>query len=587
MALDGVFLQKLREEMSILIGCRIDKIQQLSKDEILLTFRTPQGAKKVFISTSAGAARVHFTKESYEAPSVPPMFCMLLRKHISNAKVLGISQDGQERILNFELLSANELGDMVEFTLTIEIMGRHSNLMLINSEGKIIDSIKRVGQELSSVRLVLPGMRYEAPPKDKKLSLFSMTDDACLDDLTASLCEKTMPLSKGIMACIEGISPVFAREAEFYSARGDEAFCNELSDEVISRLRFYLKKTAGELINNENKYYTLKDKSELLKDFAFSQINQYGTLMTTREFLSPSELLDYYYSERDTLSRIKQKSADLFKTVINLTERISRKTALQKQELIECRDREKYKIYGDLLMSNIYRLEKGMSEISLENFYDENCPLVTIALDKRLNPSQNAQKYYNEYKKLDTKEKMLTKLIAESEQELVYIESVFDALSRCKTESEVAALREELAMGGYVHKVSQKQKIKEPKPLMYKSTDGFVILAGRNNIQNDKLTLKQSEKTDIWLHTHNIPGSHVIILTEGEDVPDDTILQAAMIAAFNSKAKNSSQVPVDYTQVRYVKKPNGAKPGMVIFTNQNTVYVTPDEDEIRQLTMGN
>lgn len=587
MALDGVFLQKVREEMAVLIDSRIDKIQQLSKDEILLTFRTREGAKKLFISTSAGAARVHLTKESYEAPQVPPMFCMLLRKHLSNAKLLSISQDGQERILTFELLSANELGDMVNFTLAVEIMGRHSNLILINSEGKIIDSIKRVGQDLSSVRLVLPGMRYEAPPKVKKLSLFSFTEDSELDTLIENLSEKTLPLSKGLMAEIEGISPVFAREAEFYSAKGNDAFCNELSDECITRLRFYLKKVANELLADENKYYTLKDKSGLLKDFAFCSILQYGALMTTKEFLSPSELLDYYYSERDTLSRIKQKSADLFKTVINLTERISRKTALQKQELEDCKDREKYKIYGDLLMSNIYRIEKGMGSVTLENFYDESCPLVEIALDKRLTPSQNAQKYYNEYKKLDTKEKMLTKLIAESEQELIYIESVFDMLSRCKTEAEVAAVREELAIGGYVQKIKTKQKLKEPKPLMYKSTDNFVILAGRNNIQNDKLTLKDSEKTDIWLHTHNIPGSHVIILTEGEQVPDDTILQAAMIAAYNSKAKSSAQVPVDYTQVRFVKKPSGAKPGMVIFTNQKTVYVTPDEDEVKRLAMDN
>lgn len=584
MALDGVFLQKVREEMSFLIGGRVDKIHQPSKDEILITLRTKNGTAKLFFSVSAGAARVHITKAAVENPSTPPMFCMLLRKHLNNGKLTDIRQDGQERILYFDFESANELGDLCRLTVAIEIMGRHSNLMLINGEGRIVDSIKRVGEDMSSVRLVLPGMKYEVPPRGEKLSLFDMQSEETLNALLERLSECNNLLSKGLMANIEGISPVFAREAEFYVGKGQDVISDELDEDRKTRLFFYLKKVSGSINDNENTYVALKDKGGMLKDFCFTDINQYGILMTSKAFESPSELLDYFYAERDCLARIKQRSSDLFKTIMNLSERISRRIAIQETELADCADRDKYRIYGDLLMANIYRIEKGMGKAVLENFYDEACPEIEIPLDKRLSPSQNAQKYYNEYKKLDTAEKMLTRLIAESKNELVYIESVFDALTRAKTEAEVLALRDELAEQGYVKGArGKKGKVKEPKPIEYISSDGFTIRAGRNNKQNDKLTLKDSEKSDIWLHTHNIPGSHVIIETNGMEVPDQTILEAAMCAAYNSKARTSSQVPVDYTQVRFVKKPGGAKPGMVIFTNNKTVYVKPDEDLVSSM----
>lgn len=581
MALDGIFLRLVKERLMPLIGGRVEKIHQPSREEILFTIRTREGAYKLLFNTGAGTARVHITKAEIENPKTPPMFCMFMRKHLSSGKLIDIRQDGFERILYFDFDSANEMGDICRFTLAIEIMGRHSNLILINSEGKIVDSIKRVGQDMSAVRMVLPGMTYTLPPRDNRLSL--------LDNDSREICEavKAYPkqsLPKALMKVIEGISPVFSREAEFYTAKGSEITVGDMTDEHFDRLAFYLKKTSEDIKTGTNKYTVLKNREGLLKDFCFTDISQYGSLMITRQFDSPCEVLDYFYSERDSIARMKQKAQDLFKLLINTSERISRRTANQREELKECAKRDELKKYGDLLMANLYQLEKGQSEATVQDYYDTEMPLVTIPLDKRLNPSQNAQKYYKEYRKADTAEKKLTGLIKEGEQELDYIDSVFDSLTRATTEGDIAELRSELAEQGYIKR--SKIKGKPPKglpPMKFISSDGFEIRVGRNNKQNDKLTCKDSEKTDIWLHTKNITGSHTVIMCNGEQPPERTIIEAAVIAAYHSKGKNSSQVPVDYTFIKNVKKPNGAKPGMVIFTNNKTLYVTPDEDLIEKL----
>lgn len=581
MALDGIFLRLVKEQLEPLIGGRVDKIHQPSREEILFTIRTRDGAYRLLFNSGAGAARVHVTKAEIENPKTPPMFCMLMRKHLSSGKLIGIRQDGFERILYFDFDSANEMGDICRFTLAMEIMGRHSNLILINSEGKIVDSIKRVGQDMSAVRMVLPGMTYTLPPKEPRLSL--LDDD--VEEICSAVraCTKQM-LPKALMKSLEGISPVFAREAEFYTARGSEIAVEDMTDEHFDRLAFYLKKTAESIKSGQNKYTVLKTKDGLLKDFCFTDISQYGALMVTKQFDDPCEVLDYFYSQRDSIARMKQKAQDLFKLLVNTTDRIARRTANQRQELKECASRETLKKYGDLIMSNLYRIEKGQAYAEVEDFYDPDCPVVKIKLDKRLNPSQNAQKYYKEYRKLDTAEKKLTALIQEGEEELIYIDSVFDSLTRATTESEISDLRTELAEQGYV-KVSR-TKGKPPKslpPIKFVSSDGFEIRVGRNNKQNDKLTCKDSQKLDIWLHTKNITGSHTIISCNGEQPPERTITEAAIIAAYHSKGRNSSQVPVDYTLIKNVKKPAGAKPGMVIFTNNQTLYVTPDEELVEKL----
>lgn len=583
MALDGVYLSLVKKELeSVLIGSRVDKIHQPSKDNLMISLRTlNSGNKKLFFSASAGTARVHFTAGELENPKVPPMFCMLLRKHLSSGKLVAIRQDGFERILYFDFEATDEFGDRVTLTLAAEIMGRCSNIILIGKDGRVIDSIKRVSQDMSSVRTVLPGMVYTLPPRDEKMSLFAIDRNAFEAGFVSS---NAADPAKAIVRLIEGISPVIAREAVSYALRGGEKPCGEFTSDELDRLAFWLTKTAAEIEAGENKYVLLKDKNGLMKDFAFTEIHQYGALMITKEFTSPSQLLDNFFSERDVIAQTKQRAADLFRLLVSLSERIARRVSAQKLELEECKGREELRLCGDLIMANLYRLEKGMTSASLENYYEESCPTVEIKLDSRLNPSQNAQKYYGEYRKLETAEKKLRELIALGEEEAKYIDSVFDSLSRASTESELSEIRMELAAGGYVKPPKTKTKLpKALPPMEYMSTDGYKILVGRNNRQNDTLTLKTAEKSDIWLHVQSITGSHVIIQTMGGEVPMNTIEEAALIAAYNSSARTSSLVPVDYTQVRFVKKPAGAKPGMVIFTNNKTLYVTPDDELVGSL----
>ncbi|MDE5741470.1 MAG: NFACT family protein, partial [Oscillospiraceae bacterium] len=573
MALDGAFLNNVKRELGILIGGRVDKISQPSREEIVITFRTRGGNEKLLFSAAAGSARVNITKAAIENPKVPPMFCMLMRKHLGNGRLLDIRQDGLERILYFDFEAMNELGDMVKVTIAAEIMGRCSNLVIINADGKIIDSIKRVDAEMSRERMVLPNMTYSCPPRDDRLDFRSCTAE---DIVKAAESLPEADLSKTLIKIFEGISPVAAREWVYYASQGSDAVKSDLHGELLERLTFAVQQTARECSEGKCTYTVVKDKDGMLKDFSFMPILQYGGLMDTKEFDSACELLDYFYTERDSVARMKQRSQDMYRLLQSTSERIARRLANQREELKVSAERDRLKLYGDLISANLYRVEKGMGSVVVENFYDETCPQIEIKLDKRLTPSQNMQHYYAEYRKADTAEKILTEQIAKGEEELSYIDSVFDALTRAKGEDEVNELRLELAEQGYIR--SSKLKGKPPKahpPLEFKSPEGFTILIGRNNKQNDMLTTKLADKTDIWLHTKDITGSHVIIRAEGKAVPDETIVYAARIAAFHSKAKNSSQVPVDYVPVKLVKKPAGSKPGMVIFTGNRTLFVTP------------
>lgn len=568
MALDGAFLSIVKDELSPLIGGRVDKISQPSREEILIAFRTKGGTEKLFISASAGSARVHITKKNIENPKVPPMFCMLLRKHLGNGRLVNIRQDGLERILYFDFEASTELGDMTNITAAVEIMGRCSNLVLINSEGKIIDSIKRVDAEMSRERMVLPNMVYSVPPRGERLDFRSCTKE---DILKISEAMPDAELSKHLIRIFEGISPIVAREWADAASGGTDVSKSDLRGELLDRLfgEIVKSRTARDLT-------AVKDKEGMLKDFSFINIRQYGDLMNTVKFPSACELLDNFYEERDSVSRMKQRSQDLYKLLTSTSERIARRLANQREELKTSADREKFKLYGDLLSANLYRLEKGMNSVTVENYFEENSPEITIKLDPRLTPSKNMQKYYGEYRKADTAEKILTEQIAKGEEELAYIDSVFDALTRTSSEDEVNELRAELSEQGYIRSAKIKGKLpKSRPPLEFVSPDGFTVLVGRNNKQNDQLTAKLADKSDIWLHVKNITGSHVIIRAGGKEVPETTVRFAAGIAAFHSRAKNSSQVPVDYVPVKLVKKPAGAKPGMVIFTGNRTIYVTP------------
>lgn len=576
MALDGAFLYAVKSELMPLIGGRVEKIYQPSREEIIISIRTRQGGKKLYISTNAGSARVHLTEKNIDNPQTPPMFCMLLRKRIGSGKLIDIRQDGLERILFFDFECVNELGDIVTVTLACEIMGKCSNLIIIDHNGKVVDSIKRVDSDMSRERLVLPGMKYEFPPRDNRLCFLNCTPEEITERIKNT---ENAELSKALIRIFEGIAPILAREWTFFAGRGTHIEINKINQEQLDRLLFIIKQTKEQLVSGNCCFSVAKDKDGILKDFSFIRLSQFGTLMYTKELSGACELLDYFYFERDRAVRTKQRANDLFKLLVNLTERTARRISVQKGELADCEKKDYYKLCGDLISANIYSIQKGDTSVTVENFYEENCPQIEIQLDIRKTPSQNAQKYYGEYKKCLTAEQKLSEQIKKGEEELQYLDSVFDSLTRADSENDITQLRLELSQQGYLR--SGNSKAKPPKalpPIEYKSSDGFTILVGRNNIQNDRLSLKFAEKSDMWLHTRTITGSHVIIVTDGETPPDRTIEEAAVIAAVNSKGRNSDLVPVDYCLAKYVKKPVGAKPGKVIFTNYKTAFVKPDTE---------
>ena len=576
MALDGAFLYTVRNELLPLIGGRVEKIHQPSREEVIISIRTKSGSKKLYISANAGSARVHITENTVDNPQTPPMFCMLLRKRLGSGKLIDIRQDGLERILFLDFECVNELGDIVTVTLAVEIMGRCSNLIIVSGDGRVIDSIKRVDEEMSRERMVLPGMEYTLPPRDDRLNFLTCEPEDIKERLAGT---QPKELSKALIRIFEGISPILAREWAYFAGRGAHIESDTISSDQLDRLLFTIKRTREQVLGGECCFSVVSDKEGQLKDFSFVRLSQFGTLMYTKELSGPSELLDYFYSERDRAARTKQRANDLFKLLMNLTDRTSRRIAAQREELDACADKDRAKLFGDLISANMYRIQKGDSSAVVENFYDEECPQVTIPLDVRKTPAQNAQHYYGEYKKSVTAEEKLAEQIQKGEEELQYLESVFDSLTRASSENDIIQLRLELREQGYVRYAGGKAK--PPKalpPIEYKSSDGFSILVGRNNKQNDQLSLKFAEKTDIWLHTQLITGSHVLILTDGETPPDKTIEEAAVIAAVNSSGRDSGLVPVDYCLARYVKKPAGAKPGKVIFTNYKTAFVKPDRE---------
>ncbi len=577
MALDGITLSMLKNEISEkLIGARVDKIHQPSKEELVLAMRWNGGNGKLLISASASAPRIHFTESLVDNPKNPPMFCMLMRKHLSGAKLVAIEQFGLERMLHLSFSTYNELGDPIILKLAVEIMGRHSNIMLIGPDGRIIDAIKRVTADMSSVRQVMPGMTYVFPPAQNKMNTLDIDGMALIERLKSG---RDIPLSKALMENLDGVSPIVCREISDTVTEGNDCKVSELNNEECGKLVDTIEDIAETVKNGTVKPFMVVQESGAPLDFTFIPVEQYGDMMELREYNSFSEMLDKFYSERSGADRMKQRSGDLFKFVTNLADRISRKLDVQRAELARSTEREILRIKGELIHANMWQLQKGMTSVVLENYYEDGKP-TEVKLDPRLTPNQNAQHYFSEYRKADTAEKMLKKFIEKGEAELSYIESVFDLLSRARTDDEVVAIRDELVSQGYLknHRKSNQKPVKL-SPKEYISTDGFRILCGRNNIQNDKLTFKDSRKYDIWFHTQKIHGSHTVVVTEGREVPDSTLEQAAIIAAYNSKARESSLVPVDYTEIKNVKKPSGSAPGKAIYEHYKTAYVRPAQFE--------
>ena len=567
----------LKNEMAEkLIDARVDKIHQPSKEELIISLRWNGGNGKLLVSASASAPRIHFTEAQVDNPKAPHMFCMLMRKHLSGAKLVAMEQFGLERLIHLSFATYNELGDPVILKLAVEIMGRHSNIILIGNDGKIIDAIKRVTADMSSVRQVMPGMTYVFPPSQNKMNTLDLDYMAFIERLKNG---RDVPLSKALMETLDGVSPIVCRELSDLATAGLDTTARELSNDECEKLVGAVENLAEKVKNGDGKPYAVIEENGHPLDFTFMEVKQYGDSMTVKEAESFSAMLDKFYSDRSGADRMKQRSGDLFRFVVNLADRLSRKLDIQRQELARSTERDSLRVKGELIHANIRMIEKGMSSVILENYYDNNSPM-EVKLDPRLSPNQNAQHYFSEYRKADTAERMLKKLIEKGEAELSYIESVFDLLSRARTDDEIVSIRDELVSQGYLKNHRQKnQKPIKIAPKEYISTDGFRILCGRNNLQNDKLTFKDSRKNDIWFHTQKIHGSHTVIITEGREVPPSTLEQAALIAAYNSKARDSSLVPVDYTEIKNVKKPSGAAPGKVIYEHYKTAYVRPAQFE--------
>lgn len=572
MAFDTICVNKIVSELSEkLIGGKIDKIHQPEKDEILLIIRTFAGNYKLVLSASSNNPRVHFTETTKENPKTPPMFCMLLRKHLSGGKITKIWQPEFERIIEIDIESYSELGDLTTKHLILEITGRNSNIIFTNSDYKIIDSAKHVDFTLSSFRQILPGVVYVRPPKQDKIPILS--DE--IQDLSLDFSNDGERPEQVIMGSVSGISPIVAREIVFSAVGTNSKVCGEISEDEKALIN---KKVQNFMQDMSPIYTIIYDESDKPMDFSCIAIKQYGSSYKKSTFESMNAVVYEFYQQRDSKDRIKQKSADLLKILHNNIERCAKKLAIQKKTLSDAENKEKYKIYGDIVTANLYRIQQGDTCLTAENYYEDGYPQITIELLPHLSGSQNAQRYYKLYNKLKNAEIEVNKQIISTNNDLDYLESTLVACENSVSEADLNMIRAELAELGYLHtkkKHGKKEEIKS-KPMHFISSDGFDIYVGKNNTQNDYLTLRYANSGDIWFHTKNIHGSHTVIkLGIDKDVPKTTMMEAAQLAAYYSKARESSQVPVDYTQIKNVKKPNGAKPGMVIYDNYNTVYVTP------------
>ena len=576
MALDGVFVRFLTNELNeALTGARVSQIHQPNKDEFVLNLRTNEGSRKLLISARANSPRVSFTESAPENPASPPMLCMLLRKKLSGAKISGVRQPGLERIVFIDFDATDELGDSAKYTLACEIMGRYSNVIFLDGEENVVDALKRVDPSMTSQRIVLPGMKYALPPAQDKLSVL----DHEPEEIVSRVIAEADKLDKAILRSVLGISPVISREIDYRIGGGSVEYSDRLTSNYKNRLSYYITKLSESVRGIDGAPYCIYDENGKPKDMSFMEITQYGSIYLVKRAESFSALLDGFYSERDKAERMRAKSQDLLKLLTNASERAARKINTQRAELEKCADREHLRICGDLIQANLYKIEKGAPFAVLDNFYDENMGTVRVSLDPSKSPSQNAQKYYKDYRKAKTAEHVLTEQIELAERELEYLDNVFDSLYRAETERELAEIRSELVMTGYIK--APKGKGREQKslpPLEFRTTEGFTVLVGRNNRQNDQLTLKTAAKSDLWFHTKDIPGSHTILVTNGREPGDESIMQAAAIAAYHSRAKDGSQVPVDYTLVKNVSKPQGARPGTVIFVKNRTVYVKPSAE---------
>lgn len=510
---------------------------------------------------------------------------MILRKHLTGGRIKRISQLDFDRIIRIDIECYTEMGDLTEKSLVAEIMGKHSNIILVQSDNKIIDSIKHVDFTTSAVRQVLPGLFYELPPSQNKSNPQSAAADILLEKLR--VCPPDMLLDKFLLSEFTGMSPLLAREIVFRMHKNTRIFA---CDTDLLAFAKHTVSFISECINESGGFVVLDKDSKKPLAFSCTRLCQYDTVTKEVECPSLSQAVETFFASRDMHDRLTQRSASTVKLVSNNIDRCEKKIALHTENIAKVQDREKYKIYGDLLTANLYRLDSGLDSITLENYYSEDLAEVKIPLKPELSPVKNAQRYYKLYTKAKATEEHSTAQLAEAEAELSYLETVLDAITRAASYADITEIREELQEQGYLTagKGKKKKAQKKSAPLEFLSSDGYTILVGRNNKQNDELTIRTAYSTDMWLHTKQIPGSHVIIRTKGSgEVPDNTLVEAATIAAYYSKAQKATGVAVDYTLVKNIRKPNGSKPGFVIYETNYTVYVTPDEKLVEGLKKTN
>ena len=584
MPLDALCLSGVVHELqNALSGAKIDKIYQPGRDEVVLALRAPAGNVKLLLSANPSHPRAHLTQISRENPDKPPMFCMLLRKHLSGARLLELVQPPMERVVDLRLEALDELGDRVERRLVLEAMGRHSNLILLDGEGRIMDCLRRVDSDMSARRQVLPGLFYRLPPAQEKLDPSSL-DRAALESALAAAPEESQA-DKWLLDTFGGLSPLICRELAFRAGGATDARLHQMGEGGRSRL---LDELEGLLRSVQENSFTpvMLEKEGHPSDFTFQPISQYGPAVSCVPFPSFSALLDRFYEQRENQERVRQRGQDLIRSVTNARDRAARKIGLQEQELAATRDRERLRQFGDIITSNLHAMEKGMSRLTAADFYDPECPQIHIPLDPLLTPQQNAAKYYKEYNKAKTAESILTLQLEKGRRDLDYLNSVLEAIALAEGERDLQEIRQELTDTGYLRRPSKARdrgKRVASKPMEFRSSSGLRISVGKNNTQNDLLTTKQAFKSDLWFHTQKIHGSHVILWTEGGQPDLTSIQEAAQLAAWFSQGRESGKVAVDYTPVKYVKKPGGARPGMVVYTTYETAYVAPDGELARRL----
>lgn len=582
MALDGIFIYSILEELkNDLVGGRIEKVNQPEKDEILISIKNSKKNYRLSISSSPVYPKIHITDRNKSNPMQPPIFCMVLRKYLNSSKLIDIRQLDTDRVVFLDFESSDELGFNSIYTLVVEIMGRHSNITLIRQRDNLImDSIKHITPEINTVRSLFPGIKYIFPPTSNKLNPFCCSKN----EFKIFIQNHIKYIDKNFFSTVfTGVSSSFSKE--LFHRLDDLTLCDSLNifDETSVTILYGFSNKIFTHLKNQGFYFASYKKGPVMKDFYCERLT-YLSNCVEKHYSSPSKLIEEFYYEKDKADRLNNRSSDLQKLVNVNLDRCTKKIKILTRNIEDAQNKDTYRIYGELLTSNIYNIKKGYSHIKVQNYYSSGVEYIDIKLDENKTPSENIQRYFKKYNKLKKTEKAAREQLIMADEELEYLNSVMTNIKNSDNYDDIEEIKRELMSTGYIKlkKTNSKKKIRKSKPMKFLSSDGIEIYVGKNNLQNDYLTLKFADKRDIWLHTKNIPGSHVIIKNFGT-VPDSTLEEAAMLAAYYSKAKGSPKVAVDYTDIKSIHKPNGSKPGMVIYYTNKTLYVDSSSPSIKQL----